>query len=110
MRLQANGEVLIKGEDGILLTADGKFDKALFDRVFGASDSTSLIFEERVRAQVSRTLLGYNPRTKFADGMAKTVEWYKTSYAPNLAADAKKAPVNALKRPVSTLNFRSECL
>merc|ERR1712080_697755 len=29
------GEVQIKGEDGILLTADGKFDKALFDRVFG---------------------------------------------------------------------------
>merc|ERR1711963_1070554 len=33
--VQANGEVQIKGEDGILLTADGKFDKALFDRVFG---------------------------------------------------------------------------
>merc|ERR1712223_1809927 len=33
--VQANGEVQIKGEDGILLTADGKFDEALFDRVFG---------------------------------------------------------------------------
>ena len=58
----------------------------------------------------ARTLLGYNPSTKFSDGMAKTVEWYKTSYAPKLEADAAKAPASALARPVSTLNFRSECL
>ena len=58
----------------------------------------------------ARTLLGYNPSTKFSDGMAKTVEWYKTSYAPKLEADAAKAPASALARPVSTLNFRSEVL
>ena len=55
-------------------------------------------------------MLGYNPSTKFSDGMAKTVEWYKTSYAPKLEADAAKAPASALARPVSTLNFRSEVL
>ena len=58
----------------------------------------------------ARTMLGYNPSTKFSDGMAKTVEWYKTSYAPKLEADAAKAPASALARPVSTLNFRSEVL
>jgi len=53
----------------------------------------------------ARTLLGYNPRTKFADGIAKTVEWYKNHY--QVEADAKPP---TLTRPVSTMSFRSELL
>jgi len=33
--IQANGEVRIKGQEEILLSADGKFNDAMFDRVFG---------------------------------------------------------------------------
>ena len=44
LRFQADGEVQIKGEEGILLTADGKFDKAMFDRVFGEYMSVTLSF------------------------------------------------------------------
>merc|ERR1719152_84526 len=28
----------------------------------------------------ARSMLGYNPRTKFADGMAKTCDWYRDHY------------------------------
>ena len=42
LRFQADGEVQIKGEEGILLTADGKFDEAMFDRVFGEYMSVTL--------------------------------------------------------------------
>ena len=44
LRFQADGEVQIKGEEGILLTADGKFDEAMFDRVFGEYRSDTLSF------------------------------------------------------------------
>ena len=30
----------------------------------------------------ARALLGYQPKTKFADGMAKTVAWYQSEFAP----------------------------
>ena len=43
----------------------------VFDRVFGPEDSTRRIFEERVRTQVSRTLLGYNS-TIFAYGQTSS--------------------------------------
>jgi len=43
----------------------------VFDRVFGPEDSTQCIFEERVRTQVSRTLLGYNS-TIFAYGQTSS--------------------------------------
>merc|ERR1711970_522834 len=33
--IQANGEVKMKGQEEILLSADGKFNDAMFDRVFG---------------------------------------------------------------------------
>ena len=39
----------------------------------------------------AKTLLGYEPHTKFEAGMAKTVEWYKQAYP---LADAKKRKKN----------------
>merc|ERR1712147_398760 len=48
--VQADGEVQIKGEEGILLTADGRFDEAMFDRVFG---EYSPMFEELLNKQES---------------------------------------------------------
>ena len=39
----------------------------------------------------ARTLLGYNPKTKFADGMAKTVSWYQTEFAPHQQRDTEGA-------------------
>jgi UDP-glucuronate 4-epimerase len=61
----------------------------------------------------ARQLLGYNPKTRFADGMAKTVSWYTDEYAPRMARDAEEAAAAAapltkraaIKRPVSMMNF-----
>ena len=57
----------------------------------------------------ARSMLGYNPRTKFADGIAKTVAWYMEQYAPRKEEEGGGgAP--ALARPTSMLSFRSELL
>ena len=37
----------------------------------------------------ARSMLGYNPRTKFADGISKTVEWYRNDYHQQQHATAK---------------------
>ena len=43
------------------------------------------------------TLLGYKPRTKFADGIAKTVEWYNKNYNANIEVVGKEEPKYPIK-------------
>ena len=56
----------------------------------------------------ARTLLGYSPKTKFADGMAKTVSWYQTEFAPRQEQDGEDG--KTMVRATSTISFRSELI
>ena len=73
----------------------------------------------------ARRLLGYNPQTPFAEGMAKTVAWYQNEYAPMMAAREKAAeapitrsqvllgrplpPADLLTKAVSMLDLSAGC-